>query len=305
MEYSKIIHISLIILIPIFGFIFSTFLGKLKKISNQYQGFTQGNVEGTITEKLTKVISWILYPQLLAIFLYLFSYYVFSKEVSLSAWVLVPVFWVELLIWIIVLGRLKLVSVGLFSLQMITSVGLSIVFLKRIFIIGPKRIIPDDSDIVFQFWILVLIYLVLTSIKINEDKKSEESRNKSYYKNKAQKFNKKYSDQLKKQDKEIKDVVIAILIKENFERPKIFRIFEKRFGETTGIAQVKGKFSDNESVVECIKIIKKRKSTCDKSEYIPGAMSWYEQALYDYNYDVDYVNSVLEILYVVTELNLK
>lgn len=64
------------------GNFFSTMLGKKPKISEIYQGFSQSEVEGKTSEKLARNMSRVFYPQLIAIVVYLVTYYSYSPYVQ-------------------------------------------------------------------------------------------------------------------------------------------------------------------------------------------------------------------------------
>lgn len=299
-----IVFYALIIAIPACGIALSTYFGNLNKISAQYHGFSQGEIAGTATEKLTKVISWILYPHVLSIALYLLSYYALSDSIAAKSWFLVPIFWFELIIWFTVLGRIKLVAIQLFLIQSAASIGFAFIFLRRIYILGPNRILPDDSDIIFQFWLVIFVYLILAGLKLSDTKDIVDVRRNEYYKKKAKKFDQKFDSELKKAGtREIRNFVLAILVKENFERPKIIRVLEKFKGNTTGVAQVEGKRNDRQSVALCVEKVLELKDAYDSEDHADDFNPWYQTVAMGYNYDWQYAEDVVNILYVIERID--
>jgi hypothetical protein len=296
----------LVIISPVAGIALSTYFGNLKKLSNEYHGFSQGEISGTTTEKLTKVISWILYPHVLAVMLYLFSYYVLSITISVNSWLLVPAFWFELIFWFLMLGRIKLIAIQLFLIQSSASIGFAYIFLRRIFILGPNRIVPDDSDIVFQFWSVIFIYLILAGLKLSDTKELVDVRRNGYYKKKAKKFDEKFDEELGSVEaREMRNFILAILVKENFERPKIIRIFEKFKGKTTGIAQFEGKHNDKESIVLCIAKILELKAQYDKENHEGEYNPWYQTVAMGYNHDWTYAEDITNIFYDILTIDFR
>ncbi len=130
-------------------------------------------------------------------------------------------------------------------------------------IITKANLIPDWSNIATELWIIVLVFLyqIFNQIELSNDRTIQRKEN--YMVKMVSDFKRKYGvivdDQIK--NDQLKGLVYAILVIENFNRPKIVRIVEylsfylRRKQHTLGIMQVQtDKFiSDSESVLLGIK----------------------------------------------------
>lgn len=287
----------------IVGIVGSTTFGRNTRVSSIYQGLSENLVKGTPAEELAKSYFWILYPFVVAIAIYFPVYYFFDTELSYRAWQLVPIFWFLVFLWLILLGRLSLVNVANY-LKAISSIALAAIYLQRIFKIGPSRILPDDSDVVFQFWILAVTYSFIAINRFSDTEDLRTQRRKKYYEKKCLKFCEKFAAQLKSCNAIEKTLILSILVKENFERPKVIRVFEKIFrSKTTGIAQVQGNYSDKESVVKCASIVKDSVAefySDDQNEGITGSLLT-DFVSIRYNGDRQYSEDLWEIYLVISE----
>ncbi|MEO0234622.1 MAG: hypothetical protein ABIN11_05995 [candidate division WOR-3 bacterium] len=117
----------------------------------------------------------------------------------------------------------------------------------------------------------------------------------------AQKLKKNFSKILNEiEDPNLKNIILSIMIYENFNRPKFIRILENKFfffskkSRTTGIMQVKSikPLSDEESLKEGLKILIDLYKKIDLNNI--------ELIFYGYNPDESYVNQVSSIYYILS-----
>ncbi len=190
-----------------------------------------------------------------------------------------------------------------------------------------ENILPDFDTVSNELWIIILIFLfhTLNRIRISSDKTIERKDN--YLKSRLTTFKEKYSDLIneKLNNDKLKSIAYAIMIYEDFNRPKAARIIENaRFKITgkkhsLGLMQVQTTefINDRKSVelgIEKLntaysKEIKKR--GLDRKESIeillPDAWSneWSmeRRIISNYNKDDNYVDEVRTLTEKIFELN--
>ena len=121
-----------------------------------------------------------------------------------------------------------------------------------------ENILPDFTTIANELWIIILIFLFQTLNRLRFSSEKTSQRKESYLKNRLEHFKRKYGklvDSKTKNDK-LKSIAYAIMIYEDFNRPKVARLIENlRFlitkkRHSLGVLQVQtDKFiNDRESV---------------------------------------------------------
>lgn len=145
-------------------------------------------------------------------------------------------------------------------------------------IIKDKRnILPDLSTISNELWIIILLFLfqTLNNLKFSSD--DTEKRKENYLNNRFNKFKKTYDRQINNltNNKKIHALIYAIMIYEDFNRPKAARIVENikfRFSKkpmTLGVMQVRSDelINDTQSVMKGVnKILNDMKEIRDNKE---------------------------------------
>lgn len=157
----------------------------------------------------------------------------------------------------IAINRSRLINWKKYILYSLSIVGLSyFVYIK--FIVTKSNILPDFNNMANELWIIITIFIYNFINNINPSDKNAQKRKDRYVDVQFGSINKKYSpiitgltDNLR-----LRQIALAIIIYESFNRPKLFRIIEyinhffSRKPHTLGIMQVTStKFiSDKESV---------------------------------------------------------
>ncbi len=174
-----------------------------------------------------------------------------------NLWLSVFFFWIILFFYIVVLlERGLLLSKKDFLLISIlssfTTLAFNVFFYKRglEFLLPPNNIewfwIPLFGFIIFSVWESRRRHIVINS--------KHEKRIELYIDRKLEEFKEKYGDLFKNLNKEQRELLLAILIVENYNRPRFIRFVERIFSFTgliksTGIAQFSNKrLTDRESV---------------------------------------------------------
>lgn len=190
-----------------------------------------------------------------------------------------------------------------------------------------ENILPDFDTISNELWIIILIFLfhTLNRIRISSDKTIERKEN--YLKSRLSSFKEKYSDLVNENlnNDKLKSIAYAIMIYEDFNRPKAARLVENaRFKITgkkhsLGLMQVQTSefINDRKSVELGIEKLNKaynkeiKKRGLDRKESIeillPDAWSneWSmeRRIVSNYNKDDNYVDEIRTLTEKIFELN--
>jgi len=165
----------------------------------------------------------------------------------------------------VLLNRYRLLNWPQFIFIIILSVAASYYVDKKI-IIEKTNIIPDFSTMANELWVIILIYLYTVFNKIEISSVKTEKRKNSYIKRRLSAFIQKFGHIVQTIEKpELIPLFYAIMIYEDFNRPKAIRLFENlsffvsKKEHTLGIMQVQAKefINDSDSVSEAVKIFNK------------------------------------------------
>lgn len=179
-----------------------------------------------------------------------------------------------------------------------------------------ENILPDFTTIANELWIIILVFIYQLVNKIQLSQNGIIKRKRSYLKSRYLNFFKLYGNLIKENTKNeaLETVVYAILIYEDFNRPKIIRIIENfkhrlsRKSHTLGVMQIKSDkiISDEESVIlGTTKIVNSYKSYI--SEKLAKKEEPYEwnvinAIITDYNVGTDYLYEVTELSYDIRKM---
>jgi hypothetical protein len=177
------------------------------------------------------------------------------------------------------------------------------------------NILPDFTTIANELWIIILIFVfqVTNNIRLSEERTIK--RKKNYLKTRYNYFKKLYGKQIKEitQNEVLEAITFAILIYEDFNRPKLVRIIENikfrltKKPHTLGVMQVTTSklLTDIESVtLGTTKIVDAHKTYLQKpieeyqDNYELFAMS---EIISQYNTGTSYINEVSELAHSIKE----
>lgn len=156
----------------------------------------------------------------------------------------------------IAISRSLLVNWKKQILYAVCIVGFSYFIYQKI-IITKQNLLPDFSNIANELWIIILIFLYNLINNIHVPNNGAEKRKYNYVKNTFTHLKKNYAEIVDSYSSNVRfqQIVYSIMLHENFNRPKLFRIIEYinslfRKGGTYGIMQVKSNqvLTDSESV---------------------------------------------------------
>ena len=221
-------------------------------------------------------------------------------------WIVIH-YWVFRFLYIAVRGQVRLLNWPLQIFYWISSIALSLWVYSIIDRIG--SILPNPADLIEELWILIIIFLYSIFNKLQYSRKGVERRIKRYTKSKCLEFKSKYGkivDDVLSLD-HFKALVYAIMIYEDFNRPKFARFvertlfFKSKMPHTYGVMQVMSHtpLSDEESVIQGIAKIKSlANAEIDSKEDVDAVYA--RGLVYDiaekYNPgDRDYCNQVMQV----------
>lgn len=179
-----------------------------------------------------------------------------------------------------------------------------------------ENILPDFTTIANELWIIIIIFIFQLTNNIRFSQNGTVKRKENYLKSRYLHFNRLYGDLIKDitKNEALEAVTYAILIYEDFNRPKVIRIIENlrhRFTDkshTLGVMQVKTDklINDEESVILGTKKIVNsyRKYIMENTVEGEDIYEWsvINSIISDYNVGSEYLFEVNELSYEIREL---
>ncbi len=177
------------------------------------------------------------------------------------------------------------------------------------------NILPDFTTIANELWVIILIFLFQLTNNIRLSQDGTFKRKLNYLKSRFKYFNRLYGKFIKEatQNEALEAVVFAILIYEDFNRPKVVRILENinqrltKKTHTLGVMQVKSDkiISDLESVKlgteKVIKSYRKYLNNLSKENGEFYEYSAYYEIIENYNGSSSYQTEVVELISIIKE----
>ncbi len=212
----------------------------------------------------------------------------------------------RLLFNIILLNRMLLLN-WFRQILYVALVSLGSFFLYEKIIKIKQNILPDSTTLINEIWIIILVYLyyILNTIKFST--KGEEKRKDKYISNRYINFKNKFGEKIKEElkNKKIEPLLYAIMIYEDFNRPRGIRFFENisfyltRKKHTLGLMQIATQkyIDDIESLrLAIIKIEQSYMTAMENVEHIEREYQRHENMTYfvlqNYNLSSSYIREV-------------
>lgn len=234
-------------------------------------------------------------------------------RLSQNSYMVVVYYWVIRTIFRICTGRIKLTNLYTYFTCAIISVGLTYWIYSVTSEI--KSILPNPHTLIDEMWILIILFFYNAFNKLSFPNNHARNKENLYIKSKYRKFKEKYNEliQSKCHNDFYEAVTYSIMIYEDFNRPKIVRLFEKihfyitKKSHTLGIMQVRTNkmIDDKTSIILAIKIIKTATMTYKKDlkrnkykEDTPNEATFEIAGFYNcYNYDYQcQINNIFDKL---------
>lgn len=169
---------------------------------------------------------------------------------------LVPDIWHVALIYALLqclvftaLNRWRLVNIPKFVLFHLLSIALTYYIYVVLISKGLQHLLPDEANLRTDLWILIAGFLFSIFYSIPENDQRFQARKNKYAVSRGTKFKAKYHDALKSQEPLFQDILVAIMIFEDFNRPWFVRVVERLINsKTKGIMQTADTKTDSQSI---------------------------------------------------------
>lgn len=225
-------------------------LGRLNFISKEYY-HSIILIKDFFTYK--NYLFWVLIFPFALWFVSLF-FYLWNPILVNNIWFVSFIFWILLFIYItIILQRgTLLVKIHFFTTALL-SIMVTFIFNYTFYTKGLEFLLPSQN---WWFWVATFFFIISSITnrhKISMVNNSDELIS-CYIEERRQSFEKKYNNPINGLRNFEKNILIAMLIVEDYNRPLLLRVFERwlsyfNLTKTTGIAQINKKgLSDPESV---------------------------------------------------------
>ena len=211
----------------------------------EYQGFSTRFFSSSSGDKIStnSIIFWIFISPFFSILGYVCSLFLNSifKTCHVSynyLWTISLVFWVVIYLIILILGRRKLVNHLFILIIAIASIVLNWYIARIAFTGNVNDISPDSSNTAFQFYLAIGLSLI-SIVQVIYESENYTLKRTRFIRERIQKYLRKYKVIYSlKGNLELLYLSLAILVLEDFERPKFIRIIENILRtKTRNIAQ--------------------------------------------------------------------
>jgi len=251
-----------------------------------------------------RVATPVVFTIIAATLLYEISWGIFVAKIYIVAIIYVVFRW----IFNIAYGRRLLVNWPKEIVLGVVIIALNWIVTQHI-LKNRTSLLPDHSNFISELWVLICLYLynIINRIRIGEGQSTQRKYKHIYYK--ANRFLKIYGELISAHtsNDKLKTVILAVMIYEDFNRPRIARALENVAGKlgmakTFGLMQVTSSqpLSDWESVELGIKKII---TAWDREKFVFHSYSAEHNTavgiIRDYNADDDYISEVIEIAEII------
>lgn len=267
----------------------------------EYQGFTTRFFSSSNdTISTNSVIFWIFISPVFSCFTYLVIWFLNDNFGTLTIgfnklWLISLFFWLGEYLLIILLGRRKLVN-EIFIFSIAVSSLLLNYYLSVIAFTGDiKDILPNASNTTFQLY-LIFGAFVVSAIQVSYQNDNYTLKRNRFILRKFDSYLSKF-DILLKLDNPLLYLVTSILLVEDFERPKVIRIFEKIVNSSTRNIAQNDSLNDYHSVFLLTQNIQELYN--NHSELV----NWIYEIAYEYNHSEQYAHDVVGIYYTLQNLD--
>lgn len=267
----------------------------------EYQGFTTrffSNSNDTISTN--SIIFWIFISPVFSCFTYLVIWLLNDNFSTLvinfdKLWLISLVFWLVEYCFIILLNRQRLVNkIFIFSIA-ISSLLLNYYLSVIAFTGNIGDILPNASNTTFQLYLILGMFIV-SAIQVTYENDNYTLKRNKFILRKFDSYLSKF-DILLKLDKQLLYLVSSILLIEDFERPKVIRVFERIIKSSTRNIAQNDSLNDYHSVFLLTQNIQELYN--NHSEL---GNRIYEIA-YEYNHSEQYAHDVVGIYYTLQNLD--
>lgn len=272
----------------------------------EYQGFSTRFFSPSSGDKIStnSIIFWIFISPFFSILGYVCSLFLNSvfKTCHVSynyLWTISLVFWIIIYLIILILGRRKLVNHLFILIIAIASIVLNWYIARIAFTGNVNDISPDSSNTAFQFYLAIGLSLI-SIVQVIYESENYTLKRTRFIREKIQKYLRKYKVIYSlKGNLELLYLSLAILVLEDFERPKFIRIIENILRtKTRNIAQ-NDSIDDFHSVFILVKQLQDL-ALCSKEENERKKLRF---IIKEINCSDRYVTNVMELFDTISRLD--
>jgi len=267
----------------------------------EYQGFTTRFFSSSNdTISTSSVIFWIFISPVFSCFTYLVIWFLNDNLENLmigfnKLWLISLFFWLGEYLLVILLGRRKLVN-GIFIFAIAISSLMLNYYLSVIAFTGNiGDILPNASNTTFQLY-LILGMFIISAIQVTYENDNYTLKRNEFILRKFDSYLSKF-DILLKLDDSLLYLVSSILLVEDFERPKVIRIFERIVNSSTRNIAQNNSLNDYHSVFLLTQNIQELYNNHSELG------NWIYEIAYEYNHSEQYAHDVVGIYYTLQNLD--
>ncbi|SFR72082.1 hypothetical protein SAMN05216416_1040 [Streptococcus equinus] len=271
----------------------------------EYQGFNtrffshSNNSNNTIIST-NSVIFWIFISPVFSCFTYLVIWFLNDNLENFmigfnKLWLISLFFWLGEYLLVILLGRRKLVN-GIFIFAIAISSLMLNYYLSVIAFTGNiGDILPNASNTTFQLYLILGMFIV-SAIQVTYENDNYTLKRNEFILRKFDSYLSKF-DILLKLDDSLLYLVSSILLVEDFERPKVIRIFERIVNSSTRNIAQNDSLNDYHSVFLLTQNIQELYNNHSELG------DWIYEIAYEYNHSEQYAHDVKVIYYTLQNLD--
>jgi hypothetical protein len=272
----------------------------------EYQGFSTRFFSSSSEDKIStnSIIFWIFISPFFSILGYVCFLFLNSvlktPHVSYNyLWTISLFFWIVIYLIILILGRRKLVNHLFVLIIAIASIILNWYIARIAFTGNVNDISPDSSNTAFQFYLAIGLSLI-SIVQVIYERDDYKLKRRRFIREKIQKYLRKYKVIYSlKGNIELLYLSLAILVLEDFERPKFMRIIENILRtKTRNIAQ-NNSINDIDSVTILVNQLQDLAVRSEEEYKIINL----EFIIKKINQSDHYFSNVMELFYTISRLD--
>ena len=272
----------------------------------EYQGFSTRFFSSSSGGKIStnSIIFWIFISPFFSILGYVCSLFLNSAfktcHVSYNyLWTISLVFWIVIYLIILILGRRKLVNHLFILIIAIASIVLNWYIARIAFTGNVNDISPDSSNTAFQFYLAIGLSLI-SIVQVIYESENYNLKRTRFIREKIQKYLREYKVIYSlKGNIELLYLSLAILVLEDFERPKFIRIIENILRtKTRNIAQ-----NDSIDDIDSVSILVKQLQDLAVSSKEKDKIKKLRFIIKEINCSDQYITNVMELFNTISRLD--
>jgi cupin superfamily acireductone dioxygenase involved in methionine salvage len=231
-------------------FLVSIGLGKIISLSmNEYQSLA--NLSASDNNFGFNAVYRIIVAPISIVFLSIILYVSGLDFLTKNIWAVSLWYFILQTAFLFVLARWVLVQKLKYFCFHIVSIALSIFIYNSLIIHGVDRLLPDEANLRTDLWLIIAAFIYGLFKHARSDEMRYSKKQNKYIQNRVKYFSKKYESTLNDYQDDVRKVLLAIMIYEDFNRPRLVRLVERVFkSKTQSIMQTRNAKNDIDSIQE-------------------------------------------------------